>query len=181
MSRIEALNRSAAPAASQALLDAVQKKLGMVPNLLKTFAHSPAVLQFYLNQGEALGGGVLAAPLREQIALAVAGANQCDYCASAHTVMAKGAGVKQEEWASNLAGYSGDAKVQAALDFANAIVHSRGRVSDAQLQAVRSAGYSEAEVVEIIAHVALNIFTNYFNHIAETVIDFPQISTAKAA
>ena len=181
MPRIETLNRSAAPAASQAILDAVQKKLGMTPNLLKTFAHSPAVLRFYLNQSEALGGGFLAAALREQIALAVAGANQCDYCASAHTLLAKGAGVKEAELASNLAGYSSDAKTQAALDFAKAIVHARGHVSDEQLQNVRNAGYSEAEVVEIIAHVAMNLFTNYFNHIAATVIDFPQASTAEAA
>ena len=165
MQRISALEVSAAPAASKTMLEAVQKKIGMVPNLFKTFAHSPAVLQFYLNQGEALASGSLPAALREQIALVTAGANGCDYCASAHT--------------NNLHGIAGDAKTQVALNFAKEVVEKRGRVSDAQIQAVRNAGYSEAELVEITANVATNLFTNYFNHIAGTVIDFPPVITDK--
>jgi uncharacterized peroxidase-related enzyme len=181
MQRINALATAAAPAASQRMLEAVQKKLGMVPNLFKTFAHSPAVLKYYLAGSEALGTGVLSAGLREQIALVTAGENECDYCASAHTLMGKGAGLNSAEMASNLRGRSADAMVQAALSFAAAVVSERGRVSDAQLQAVRAAGYSEAEVVEIVANVVANIFTNYFNHIAGTVIDFPVVkSTAPA-
>jgi uncharacterized peroxidase-related enzyme len=178
MTRIAALNPSDASANAQAMLAAVQKKLGIVPNLFKTFAHSPAVLGSYLAQSEALAGGVLPASLREQIALATAGVNQCDYCASAHTLLGKGAGVSAQEAALNLHGNATDSKVAAALSFANAIVDSRGRVSDVQLAAVRAAGYNDAEVVEIIAHVALNIFTNYFNHIAATEIDFPLVKTA---
>jgi uncharacterized peroxidase-related enzyme len=133
-------------------------------------------LQFYLQQGEALAGGSLPAQLREQIALVTAGSNGCDYCASAHTLMGKGAGLAADEMAKNLQGRSGDAKTQAALDFAKAIVQSRGQVTDVQIQAVRSAGYSEADVVEIVAHVATNLFTNYFNLIAGTVVDFPPVS-----
>jgi uncharacterized peroxidase-related enzyme len=178
MTRIQALDISAAPAAAQPMLEAVKKKLGMAPNLFKTFAHSPAVLQYYLNGSEALAGGSLSAAQREQIALATAGANNCDYCASAHTMLGKGAGVAATELASNLQGHSSDAKTQAALSFASAIVQERGRVSDAQLQAVRNAGYSESDVVEIVANVAANIFTNYFNHIAGTVIDFPMVSAS---
>jgi uncharacterized peroxidase-related enzyme len=181
MQRIPALNAAAAPALSQPMLEAVGKKLGMVPNLFKTFAHSPAVLQYYLAGSEALSTGVLNGALREQIALATAGANQCDYCASAHTLMGKGAGLAAAEMSDNLRGQSSNAKTQAALDFAKAIVNSRGLVSDAQLQAVRTAGYGDAEVVEIVANVVANIFTNYFNHIAGTVIDFPVVrSTAPA-
>jgi len=175
MQRIPALAATAAPAASQPMLEAVRKKLGMVPNLFKTFAHSPAVLQYYLAGSEALAHGGLPAGLREQIALVAAGANECDYCASAHTLMGKGAGLSAAEMSDNLHGRSADAKTQAALDFAAAIVTARGRVSDAQLQAVRAAGYSDAEVVEIVAHVAASIFTNYFNHIAGTEIDFPVV------
>ncbi|MDY7577896.1 carboxymuconolactone decarboxylase family protein [Herbaspirillum sp. RTI4] len=178
MQRISALDVSAAPDASKPMLNAVQGKLGMVPNLFKTLAHSPAVLQFYLKQSEALSGGVLPAPLREQLALVAAGKNACDYCASAHTLMGKGAGLKADEMAHNLRGRASDAKVQAALDFAKAIIADRGHVTDQQVQAVRDAGYSEAEVVEIIAHVGMNMFTNYFNHIAATVVDFPLVSTA---
>ncbi|MEN9866974.1 MAG: hypothetical protein RL748_2564 [Pseudomonadota bacterium] len=178
MTRIAALNPSDAPANAQPLLAAVEKKLGIVPNLFKTFAHSPAVLASYLAQTEALAGGVLRASLREQIALVTAGTNQCDYCASAHTLLGKGAGVSATEAALNLHGQASDSKVQAALTFANAIIDSRGRVSDAHLAAVREAGYNEAEIVEIIAHVSLNIFTNYFNFVANTEIDFPLVKTA---
>lgn len=181
MQRIPALATAAAPANSQPLLAAVGKKLGMVPNLFKTFAHSPAVLQYYLAGSEALSGGALSAALREQIALVTAGENECDYCASAHTLMGKGAGLAAAEMADNLRGRSGNAKTQAALDFAAAIVSERGRVSDAHLAAVRSAGYTDADIVEIVAVVAANIFTNYFNHIAGTVIDFPVVKSAAAA
>ena len=181
MPRIPALTTAAAPPASQPMLEAVHKKLGMVPNLIKTFAHSPAVLKYYLTGSEALGGGALPATLREQIALVTAGANGCDYCASAHTLIGKGAGLTASEMADNLRGRSGNAKAQAALDFAAAIVAGRGRVGDAQLQAVRAAGYGDAEVVEIVANVVANIFTNYFNHVAGTVIDFPVVKAAEPA
>jgi uncharacterized peroxidase-related enzyme len=181
MQRIPALTTAAAPAASQPTLEAVGKKLGMVPNLFKTFAHSPAVLQYYLAGSEALAGSALPAALREQIALVTAGKNECDYCASAHTVMGKGAGLSSAEMADNLRGRSGNGKTKAALDFAAAIVSERGRIGDAQLQAVRAAGYDDAEVVEIVAVVAANIFTNYFNHIAGTVMDFPVVKSAAPA
>jgi uncharacterized peroxidase-related enzyme len=181
MQRIPALATAAAPAASQALLGVVHKQLGLVPNLLRTFAHSPAVLQYYLAGSEALGGGALSAALREQIALVTAGENECDYCASAHTLMGKGAGLAAAEMSDNLRGRSTNAKTQAALNFAAAIVSERGRVSDAQLNAVRAAGYGDAEVVEIVANVVANVFTNYFNHIAGTVIDFPVVESAAPA
>lgn len=181
MPRIPALTTTTAPEQSQPMLKAVQAKIGMVPNLFKTLAHSPAALQFYLGGTEALSAGVLPPALREQLALVTAGANACDYCASAHTLMGKGAGLSAAEMGKNLRGTSEDTKTKAALDFASAIVDSRGQVDDAQVAAVRAAGYSDAEIVEIVAHVAVNIFTNYFNHIAGTVIDFPLVKSAATA
>lgn len=162
------------------MLEAVQKKLGMVPNLFKTLAHAPAALQFYLAGSEALAGSTLATALREQIALATAGANACDYCASAHTLMGKGAGLAAGELSDNLRGRSGNARTQVALDLVRAIVHERGQVSDAQLQSARDAGFTDTEIVEIVALVSLNLFTNYFNHVASTTIDFPAVRTRDA-
>ena len=183
MQRIEALSPANAPAASAAMLEAVKKQIGMVPNLFKTFAHSPAVLGGYLKQTEALGGGVLPASLREQLAVAIAGQNHCSYCASAHTLMGKGAGVAVEELSHNLQGQSGDAKTQAAIDFAKALLNHRGQIGEADFAAVRAAGFGDAEIVEIIAHVGVNVFTNYFNNAVGTVIDFPVVSaeTIRAA
>jgi uncharacterized peroxidase-related enzyme len=156
----------------------VQKKLGVTPNLFKTLAHSPAALGFYLQQSQALASGVLSPALREQIALATAGVNACDYCASAHTLLGKGVGVTAGEAAKNLHGVATDARVDAALKFARAIVEKRGNVSDTQLSNIRAAGYDDAELVEIVAHVAMNIFTNYFNHVAGTEVDFPLVRAA---
>jgi AhpD family alkylhydroperoxidase len=110
--------------------------------------------------------------------LVTAGTNDCDYCASAHTLLGKHAGVPAAEAADNLRGRAADPRVQTALAFAKAIVVDRGRISTSQLQEVRTVGYSDAEIVEIIAHVALNTFTNYFNHIAVTEIDFPVVRAA---
>jgi len=180
MQRIHALDPAAAPAASRPLLAAVQKKLGATPNLFTTLAHSAAGLQFYLHQSESLASGSLPAKLREQIALATAGVNGCDYCASAHALLGKGVGVSAEEAAKNLRGVASDGRVQAALAFTRAVIDKRGRVSDEQLKTVRDAGYSDAEIVEIVAHVAMNIFTNYFNHVAGTEVDFPFLSAAAA-
>jgi uncharacterized peroxidase-related enzyme len=176
MARIKALRSDEASPKSKALLEGVQKGLGMTPNLMATIAHSPAALGGYLGFGQALGSGTLSASLREQIAVAVAGENSCGYCASAHTLLGKGAGVEASELASNLGGQSSDERTQAALDFALAIVTKRGWVSDADLAAVRGAGFSEGDLVEIVAAVAVNVFTNYFNHVADTDIDFPEVA-----
>ena len=159
------------------LLDAVQQKLGATPNIFTAFANAPAALEGYLNFNGALGSGKLTPQIREQIALTVAGLNGCDYCASAHTFLGDKAGVDNAELSANLAGESSDAKTQAALTFASQLVEKRGRVSETDVSAVRDAGYSDEEIVEILAHVALNIFTNYFNEAFKTDIDFPEVST----
>jgi uncharacterized peroxidase-related enzyme len=181
MSRIKPVDPASTEAKSQQLLDAVQSKLGTVPNIFKVMAQAPAALEGYLNFSGALANGVLSPALREQIALATAGVSQCDYCASAHTLMAKGAGVEEDELKRNLGAQSSDSKTQAALSFVKRVVEDRGVVTNDDLADLRSVGFSDAEIVEIIAHIGANIFTNYFNHIAETEIDFPLISTADVA
>ena len=181
MPRIQPIERDQTNGKAKILLDGVQKTFGMTPNLMRTLAHSPAALEAYLDFGKALGGGRLGAPLREQIALAVAGANSCHYCASAHTAVGKMLKLDGQELSANLQGASGDPKVEAALRFAQRVVESRGWVSDQQLQEVRQVGYTDEQIIEIIAAVALNIFSNYFNHIAETEVDFPAVEVAQPA
>ena len=163
---------------TQEKLNAIEAKLGMVPNIFGTFAHSPAVLDFYMQGSGALGNTSISAALRESIALTVAGANNCDYCASAHTKIGEGAGLSAEELKLNLSAKSSDPKNQAALDFAVLLVQDRGNVNDNDVQALKDAGFTEAEVLEITAVVAFNIFTNYFNHVADTDVDFPLVSTS---
>ncbi|RMF10819.1 MAG: carboxymuconolactone decarboxylase family protein [Alphaproteobacteria bacterium] len=177
MQRIEPVNQAAVAPKTAELLDAVKKQMGGVPNILATMAQSSAALGGYLGFAGALAAGTLSAQLREQIALAVAGANQCDYCASVHTTVGGMVGLSAEELAANLRGRSSDRKVSAALSFVRHIVATRGHVGDAELSAVRGAGFSDEEIVEIIANTALNIFTNYFNHVARTEIDFPVVDT----
>lgn len=181
MQRIPAQDPSTASAEVRATLDAVKAKLGMVPNIFQTMARAPSVLNGYLAFSGAAGQGVLPNKLREQIALVTAQTNGCDYCASAHQALGKMAGLKPEEIACSYRGESADAKAQAALTFASAVLAERGKVSDAELAAVKVAGFSEPEVLEIVANVALNIFTNYFNNVADTEIDFPRVRTAPVA
>lgn len=178
MPRIDTVNPYATPPQSLIMLDALARKFGRVPNLIQTVAHSPAGLKFYLSQIKALSDGQLPLQLREQIALVAAGINQCDYCASAHTLAGKSSGLGAAEMADNLCGKSRDQKTQVALDFVRLILTKNGFVGAEALQIVRTAGYSECEIVEMIAHVGMNIFTNYFNNIAGTVIDFPRVKTS---
>lgn len=163
-------------AKAQALLDAGKAKLGMVPNMFSTMAHAPVVLESYMNFSSSLAKGKLPATLREQIAIAVGSANRCGYCVSAHTTIGKMQKINEAELSQNMIAKSSDPKVQAALTFARQIVDSQGHVKDTDIAAIRSAGFSEEEIVEIIGNVAINLFTNYFNHIADTTIDFPKVS-----
>jgi len=181
MTRIKPVELSEAKGKTRELLEAINKQFGTVPNIFKGFAHSPAVLEFYLGQVKSLSAGVLNPKLREQIAVAVAGANECNYCASAHTFLGKRAGVSPEELAANLSGRSENRKTELALDFTRTVVENRGRSDETDLQRLRDGGFSEAEIVEIIAHVGMNLFTNYFNHIAATEVDFPLVQTTRMA
>ena len=181
MQRIKSIDAANAPANVKSTLDAVKAKLGVVPNLLKTMAVAPSVLDAYVGFSAAAGKGHLSAKVREQIALATANTNGCDYCASAHQALAKMAGLAAEDITAALDGRAAVAKVQAALSFARSVLAERGHVSDATLQAVRAAGWSDAEILEIVANVVLNILTNYVNNVADTEVDFPRVSTQRAA
>ena len=169
------------PAASQPLLQAVKKQFGVVPNLFRLVGSSPAALEGYLGLNGALGKGALEAPTRARIALAVAEVNGCDYCLSAHSYLGKNlTKLSDAEIAANRNGHSADAKADAAVGFAVKIVNARGHVSDADIKAVKDAGYDDAQVIEIVLHVALNTLTNYVNEVAKTAIDFPAVA-ARAA
>ena len=175
MPRITPLDPQSAQGDAKQMLDQVQQKLGGTPNMLRAMAQSPATLRSYLTLSEAVGTGELGSKLREQLALAIAGANACGYCASAHAVIGKGAGVSEAEIPLNLRGESADAKTQAAITLARAIVEKRGFVADEDVTAFHAAGFGESALAEVIAVVALNTFTNYFNHISQVEIDFPKV------
>lgn len=182
MPRILAPAIEAAPAASQPQLAAVKKQLGVVPNLFRTIAHSPAALEGYLGLNGALAKGSLDAATRERIALAVAEFNGCNYCLAAHTYIGKNlAKLSDSEIEANRRGRSSDAKADAAVIFAVKAVSTRGHISEADLSAVRAAGLLEADIIEIIAHVALNTLTNFVNEVAGTDVDFPAARALKAA
>jgi uncharacterized peroxidase-related enzyme len=171
-----------APTASQALLQAVKKQLGIVPNVFRLVSNSAAALEGYLGLSGALGKGKLPAQTRERIALAVAEINGCDYCLSAHTYLGKNlAHLDDAEMTANRSGASNDPMADAAVRFAAKVVRERGHVSDEDVRAVKMAGYDDAQIVEIVQHVALNTWTNYINLVAQTEIDFPVVTARKAA
>lgn len=173
--RLTAIDPKQAQGKAKELLDAVQAKLGVTPNMMRTMAHSPAALEAYLTFSGALAKGALSAKVREELALAIAEANDCGYCAAAHTLLGQKAGLTVEQTLLARRGKGTDAKADAAIALARQIIERRGEVSDAQLAAARSGGLNEGEIAEVVAHVALNVFTNYFNRVAATVVDFPPI------
>lgn len=181
MSRLAIPARDDAPDASKPTLDAIHKQLGTVPNLFRLVANSPAALAGFTAFQGALSK-TLDLKTRERIALAVAQVNGCDYCLSAHAYLGLNlAKISPEEIALNRTGTSSDPKASAAVRFAAKVAHERGHVADTDIAAVRLAGFSDAEIVEIIALVAENSFTNYLNEVAKTEIDFPVVRAAEAA
>ena len=180
MSRIAVPHPDATPAASKPLLNAVEKQLGVVPNLFRLLGASPAVLEGFLGLSAALGK-TLDVKTRERIALATADVNGCDYCLSAHSYLgANLAKLDADEMALNRLGHSKDAKADVAVSFAANIAQSKGKVSDSDLAAVRLAGFNDAQIIEIVANVALNVLTNFINNVADTDIDFPVVRTKAA-
>ena len=181
MSRITIPSRDSAPTASQPLLDGVFKKLGVVPNVFRLAALSPAALEGFLGLSGALSK-TLDVRTRERIAIAVAEVNGCDYCLSAHTYLALNlAKISPEDAELARKGSSTDPKAGAAVRFAVQVARTRGGVSDADIAAVKAAGFAEPQIVEIVALVTENVFTNYLNRVAQTDIDFPVLHTAEAA
>ena len=181
MSRIAIPTRDAAPAASQPILDAVNAQLGVVPNLFRLVALSPAALTGLTSLSGALAK-TLDVKTRERLAIAVAQVNGCDYCLSAHTYLGLNlAKLSPEEITRNRDGGSTDAKADAAVRFGVKVAQVRGKVSDADVAAVKQAGFTDAQVIEIIAVVAENFLTNLINNALGTDIDFPVVLTAEAA
>jgi AhpD family alkylhydroperoxidase len=176
--RIPSTDATTAIGSNKKYFDALQNALGTVPNMTRVMGSSPAVLEGYMSLNGALTKGTLGKKVGEELALALAGTNECDYCASAHNVLGKLAGLSQTELDSALRGKASDPKTAAALKFANVVVEKRGGISDSDFKAVTDAGFTPGEVGEIVAHIALNVFTNYFNKVAETDIDFPKVKAA---
>lgn len=181
MSRIQTpATIEAAPQASQPMLEAVKKQLGVVPNLFRMVSTSPVALEGYLSLSGALGKGKLPAATRERIALAVAELNGCSYCLSAHTYLGKNlAKLDDAEITANRNGASNDLRADAAVRFAAKVVSERGHVQAKDVEAVKQAGYDDEQILEIVLHVALNTWTNYINEIAQTEIDFPVVRPMK--
>lgn len=180
MTRLPQITDQDAVPAAAALFDGVKSKIGMVPNVYRVTANQPAALAGLLKLNEALGAGAFNAKSREAIALAVAGASNCDYCASAHSAISMGLKVDNDEIKRRLNGKSGDPKTNAILKFAVATLEKRGFVTDDDLTTAHEAGLTGSDIVETVANVIANLFTNYINHIAQTEIDFPMVE-AKAA
>lgn len=178
--RIPALGDDDTPESVRAVFRQTQKAIGMVPNLHRTLAHAPAALQAYVGFAQALARGDLPAQLREKIAVACAAINGCAYCASAHTAIGKALGISSDELACNLGADSQDPEAAAVLRFVRVLIEQWGAVSDAEFEAVRAAGFDDAAIVEIAAHVGMNTFTNMFNVMARTTIDFPEVALTAA-
>jgi uncharacterized peroxidase-related enzyme len=178
MSRIAIPGPDESPAESQAILDNVYKTLGFLPNHYRLMSISPHALGGWAG----LMGPVsktLDLKTREGMALAVSEANGCDYCLAAHSyVSTKLAKIPSEEIALNRQGQSSDPKRRAAVAFAKALIETRGKVSDAQFAAVKDAGWTDANLVEMIALTAQFLLTNFMNNAVQTPIDFPEVSPA---
>ena len=175
MSRVT-LQPQPIPAASQPLLAQIHKAFGATPNMFKAVANSPAALDSMWAAFGALGKGTLGAKLGEQIAVAVANRNRCEYCLAAHTVLGQNAGASSTEMAFAQVGQSSDARTAATLAFALKVVEQRAQITDADVTSLREVGFNDEQIVEIIAHVALNLFTNYINVALDVEVDFPRVA-----
>ncbi|HTN50397.1 MAG TPA: carboxymuconolactone decarboxylase family protein [Burkholderiaceae bacterium] len=180
MSRIPAIDPKTASGAAKPLLDAVQSALGVTPNLFRVLAQSPKALEGFLGLYGAAAGFTLDKATQERIALAVAESNACDYCLAAHTAIGRGAGLSSEEVRLNRRGTSADSRAAAFVALAKAVNDKVGAVSEAEFDAARASGISDAEMVEVVAAVAINVFTNALNKLARTDIDFPRVAPLAA-
>lgn len=176
MSRIQVIEQNTANAEQKALLDAIQGQLGMVPNFLKVFANSPVALQAFLGLHGVANAGSLSPQTRERIALALAQQNTCEYCLSAHTAIGRKVGLTGDDIAAARAGSSEDAKAAVAVKLARSLVEHKGDVTSAELIEAREAGYSDADIVEIITHVGMNLLTNILGKASRVDIDFPKVA-----
>lgn len=178
MARLKALSPDEAKGKTKELFTAIEGKLGMVPNMMRTMGNSSAVLEGYLNLSGALSNGTLGAKTGELIALAVAESNSCDYCLSAHTYIGVNlVHIDSETLQNARSGQAADEKTTSILKFAKTLVAKNGLVNNDDVSVLQSIGITDGEIGEIVAHVALNILTNYFNNTANTEIDFPVVKS----
>jgi uncharacterized peroxidase-related enzyme len=176
MSRINTVSFETANDEQKALLEAIQGQLGMVPNFLKIFANSPSALRAFLGLHSIANEGSLDVQTRERIALAVAQENACEYCVSAHTAIGRKAGLSGAEMEANRAGTSQDAKAAVAVKLARSLIENQGDITTAELIEARNAGYTDADIVEIITHVGMTLLTTILGKASRVEIDFPKVS-----
>jgi len=181
MSRVQLIDATSASPDRRALLAPIQSAFGSTPAMFRAVANSPAALKSLWAAFGALGSGVIPAKLGEQIAVAVADRNACEYCLAAHTALGRKAGASADEMSAAQMGESSDPRTAAALRFALKLVDQRGQVADGDVLALRSAGFDDEAIVEILAHVALNLFTNYVNVAFAVPVDFPAVPLRRAA
>ena len=182
MARINIPSPEQAPDRSKATLDAVRAKLGLVPNLFRIIANSPAALEGYMALSGALSSGRLDLKTRERIALAVAEVNGCSYCLSAHSYIGSHmAKMDQEDLRLAREGHAAEPRSNAAVELAVVVTRGRGNISPEELARARAGGLDEEEILEVLANVALNLLTNYINVALETEVDFPLVEARRAA
>jgi uncharacterized peroxidase-related enzyme len=181
MSRVPLPTPTDAPAASQPLLAQIQAAFGATPNMFRAVSNSPVALASMWGSFGTLGAGVLPAKLGEQVAVAIADRNRCHYCLAAHTALGRKAGASAGEMAEAQSGRSADPRTAAALAFALKVVEHRAEVGDGDVAALREAGFSDEAIVELLAHVALNLFTNYVNIALDVPLDFLKVTLRQAA
>lgn len=181
MPRIPDVHDASIDARAKDMLAAVEEKLGRIPSMLLPLAQSPTALDAYLSLSDVIARGTFPLSLREQIALAVSGANECSYCASAHAAIGKMAQIDDAEVARNLKGEATDPYVAAVLSLVTEILDQQGAISDVELARAHDAGLSDAEIVEVVANITLHLFTNYFNRLAQPEVDFPVVSFERQA
>jgi uncharacterized peroxidase-related enzyme len=157
-------------------LEETSTQLEELPNFIRVLAHSPAALKAYTLVDKALANGQITPRQREQIALAVAEINSCSYSLSAHYVLGQSLGLSEEEIRLARKATASDPQTKAMLRFTQAVVLQRGEISHDEFQMLRAAGFTDAQIIEILAGIGLNIFTNYFNTVAKTQTDFPLIA-----
>ena len=176
MSNVQLVTPTDTTGAHKEVFDQINGAFGSVPNMFKAIGNSSAAVESMWTSFGALSKGKLGAPLGEQIAVFVADLNRCEYCLAAHTLLGKNAGVSEADLGQAQAGKSSDAKTQAALNFAGKLVRNRGSVSSEDFAEVRNAGFCDEMIAEILAHVALHIFTNYTNVAFDVPVDFPKVN-----
>jgi uncharacterized peroxidase-related enzyme len=169
ITRIKLISPESATGKSRELLEDLHTRFGTVPNMMREIANSPAVLDGYLRLNSSLSGGKLSAKVLEQLAPAISQANQCDYCLASHSVIGRLVGITAEQIRDSRRGTAVNPKIGALIRFARKLMDYRGRVSETDIEEIRRAGYDD----NLIAQVALFIFTNDFNNVAKTVNDFP--------